>query len=94
MCGRYAATASPGELVEEFEMDVDRTAEPTRSVLVSAQEPPAGTPDYNMAPTKQAPVVLTRVPREAREGPSSASSACSPGASCRAGRGTPRVGRG
>jgi putative SOS response-associated peptidase YedK len=69
MCGRYAATANPGELVEEFEIDVDRTAEPARSVLTSPQEPPAGTPDYNMAPTKQAPVVLTRVPREASEGP-------------------------
>ncbi len=64
MCGRYAATANPGELVEEFEVDVDRTGERTRSVLVSAQEPPAGTPDYNMAPTKQAPVVLTRGSRQ------------------------------
>ncbi len=63
MCGRYAATANPGELVEEFEVDVDRTGERTRSVLVSPQEPPAGTPDYNMAPTKQAPVVLTRASR-------------------------------
>jgi len=68
MCGRYAATANPGELVEEFEVDVDRTGEPSRSVLANPQEPPAGTPDYNMAPTKQAPVVLTRPPRGEPDG--------------------------
>ena len=68
MCGRYAATANPDELIEEFEVDVDRTGETSRSLLASPQEPPAGTPDFNMAPTKQAPVVLTRTPREAPEG--------------------------
>ena len=64
MCGRYAATANPDELVEELEVDQDRTLEPARTVLKNPQTPPAGTPDYNMAPTKQAPVVLSRVPRE------------------------------
>lgn len=64
VCGRYAATANPGELVEEFEIDVDRTDVPTRSLLKSPQDPPAGTPDHNMAPTKQAPVILTRAPRD------------------------------
>jgi putative SOS response-associated peptidase YedK len=63
MCGRYAATANPDELTLEFEVDDDRSTEPTRSVLVNPQSPPPGTPDTNMAPTKQAPVVLTRVPR-------------------------------
>ena len=63
MCGRYAASASTDELVEQLEVDLDLTGEPTRSVLASAQTPPAGTPDYNMAPTKQAPVVLARAPR-------------------------------
>ena len=67
MCGRYAATANPDELVLEFEVDEDRTAEPARSVLVSPQDPPAGAPDHNMAPTKQAPVVLARAPREDRD---------------------------
>ncbi|MBD3781423.1 MAG: SOS response-associated peptidase [Micrococcales bacterium] len=67
MCGRYAATANPDELVLEFEVEEDRTAEPARSVLVNPQDPPAGRPDYNMAPTKQAPVVLARPPREDRE---------------------------
>ena len=68
MCGRYAATANPGELVEEFEVEQDRTAEPARSVMARPQSPPPGTPDYNMAPTKQAPVVLSRVPKdEAKE---------------------------
>lgn len=69
MCGRYAATANPDELVLEFEVDEDRSAEPARSVLVNPQEPPAGRPDHNMAPTKQAPVVLSRAPREDRDAP-------------------------
>jgi putative SOS response-associated peptidase YedK len=69
MCGRYAATANPDELVEEFEVDQDRTGDPSRSILRSPQSPPPLTPDHNLAPSKQAPVVLTRVPREqAREG--------------------------
>ena len=63
MCGRYAATANPDELTLEFEVDENRTADPARSVLANPQSPPAGTPDHNMAPTKQAPVVLTRAPR-------------------------------
>lgn len=66
MCGRYAATANPAELVAEFEVEQDRSAEPGRGVLVSPQDPPPGRPDHNMAPTKQAPVVLTRAPREDR----------------------------
>jgi len=64
MCGRYAASANPDELVEEFEVEQDRTSEPARSVMARPQSPPPGTPDYNMAPTKQAPVVLSRVPKE------------------------------
>ena len=67
MCGRYAATANPDELVLEFEVDEDRSAEVGRSVLANPQEPPPGRPDHNMAPTKQAPVVLTRAPREDRD---------------------------
>jgi putative SOS response-associated peptidase YedK len=64
MCGRYAATANPGELVEEFEVEQDRTGDPARSVMARPQSPPPGAPDYNMAPTKQAPIVLSRVPRD------------------------------
>ena len=60
MCGRYAASANPDLLVEEFEVEQDRTGEPSRSILKSPQQPPAGTPDWNMAPSKRAPVVLTR----------------------------------
>ncbi len=66
MCGRYAATANPDELVVEFEVDEDRTDRPGRSLLARPQEPPPGRPDHNMAPTKQAPVVLARPPREDR----------------------------
>lgn len=64
VCGRYAATADPGELIEEFEIDADRTGERTRSILKSPQDPPPATPDHNMAPTKQAPVILTRAPKD------------------------------
>lgn len=63
MCGRYAASANPDELIEEFEIGLDGTGEPSRSTLVNPQDPPAGSPDYNMAPSKLAPVVLTRAPR-------------------------------
>jgi putative SOS response-associated peptidase YedK len=67
MCGRYAATANPDELVEDFEVEQDRTGDPARSVLKNPQSPPPGTPDYNLAPSKQAPVVLSRAPRQVRE---------------------------
>jgi putative SOS response-associated peptidase YedK len=60
MCGRYAAAKDQAELVLEFDVEMVATGEPTRSVLVNPQQPPAGAPDHNMAPTKQAPVVLTR----------------------------------
>lgn len=63
MCGRYAATAHPDELVEAYEVELDATDQPSRSLLRSPQQPPAGQPDHNVAPTKQAPVVLTRAPR-------------------------------
>jgi putative SOS response-associated peptidase YedK len=63
MCGRYASSAHPEDLVEEFDVEQDRTSEAIRSILVAPQSPPAGQPDFNMAPTKAAPVVLTRTPR-------------------------------
>jgi putative SOS response-associated peptidase YedK len=60
MCGRYASSARPEDLIEEFDVDQDRTGQPGRSILVTAQSPPAGQPDFNIAPTKAAPVVLSR----------------------------------
>lgn len=63
MCGRYAASKDTAELVEQLDIDLDATGEPSRSLLVHPQSPPAGTPDWNMAPTKQAPVVIARAPR-------------------------------
>lgn len=69
MCGRYASSADPGDLLEEFDIDEDHLAEPSRSVLKNPQEPPPGAPDYNVAPTKQAPVILTRAPRSDRTAP-------------------------
>lgn len=68
MCGRYAASARPEDLVEEFEIEADRTREPARSVLATPQEPPPGQPDFNVAPTKQAPVVVCRVDRSSGSG--------------------------
>jgi putative SOS response-associated peptidase YedK len=63
MCGRYASSSRPEDLIEEFEVDEDRTGEVSRSILATPQSPPAGQPDFNIAPTKQAPVVLTRAVR-------------------------------
>ena len=63
MCGRYASSSRPEDLLEEFEVDEDRTRHAARSILVAPQSPPPGHPDYNIAPTKQAPVVLTRAVR-------------------------------
>lgn len=63
MCGRYAASAHSDELIEAFDVDLDATAEPARSVLANPQTPPPGAPDFNMAPTKQAPVIVMRSPR-------------------------------
>ena len=63
MCGRYASSSRPEDLVEEFEVDEDRTSQFARSILAAPQSPPAGEPDFNVAPTKQAPVVLTRAVR-------------------------------
>lgn len=60
MCGRYASSARPEDLVEEYDIDQDRTRERVRSILAGPQSPPAGQPDFNMAPTKAAPVVFTR----------------------------------
>jgi putative SOS response-associated peptidase YedK len=53
MCGRYAASAHPDDLVEEFDVDADQTAESARPVE----------PHFNVAPTDSAPIVLTRAPR-------------------------------
>ena len=57
MCGRYAASASPEDLVEELGVQADLTG----GELVA---------DYNLAPTRPAPVVLERPPREQPQGPS------------------------
>lgn len=63
MCGRYAASFSPDDIVDDFDIDQDNSDERSRSLLVGPQDPPAGAPDWNVAPSKQAPVVLTRRPR-------------------------------
>ena len=42
MCGRYAATANPDELVEEFEVEQGPTGEPARSILKNPAGAAAG----------------------------------------------------
>jgi putative SOS response-associated peptidase YedK len=54
MCGRYAASANPDDLAEEFEVDLVELRQPIQ-------------PDYNVAPTKPVPVVITRRDRGAEE---------------------------
>ena len=52
MCGRYASSRSPDDLVEEFEIDRVETDETSLD------------PDYNVAPTKDVYAVLTRAHRD------------------------------
>jgi putative SOS response-associated peptidase YedK len=51
MCGRYASTSSRANLLEQFHVDDDNAAE-------------LKGPDYNVAPTKVAPVVIAREPSD------------------------------
>ncbi len=55
MCGRYASSRKPEDLVEEFEVD--------RVMVTEALEP-----DYNVAPTKDVYAIFDRVPRDAPKG--------------------------
>ena len=54
MCGRYASSRNPDDLIEEFE--VERVTAPTLEA------------DYNVAPTKDIYAVFDRVPRDAPKG--------------------------
>ena len=56
MCGRYAASASPEDLVEELEVEDDESGGRVE-------------PDWNLAPTHPAPIVLKRPRRTERDGP-------------------------
>lgn len=59
MCGRYAASRSPDDLVEEFEVVDPVALERARASALGA--------DYNVAPTKTAHVVLERPPSHDRD---------------------------
>lgn len=65
MCGRYAASRQTDDLVEELRVARDATGDPVRGVTVRPQTPPPGEPDFNVAPTKLARVVMAR----AKDGP-------------------------
>jgi putative SOS response-associated peptidase YedK len=54
VCGRYAASRDPDDLVEEFEVERVEIAAPLQ-------------PDFNVAPTKDVYAVLTRAPRPPRD---------------------------
>ncbi|MCW2791844.1 MAG: hypothetical protein JWO76_942 [Nocardioides sp.] len=57
MCGRYASSRRPEDLIEEFEVVDNRVAAPLE-------------PDYNVAPTKEVYAVVERPPsRESEEPP-------------------------
>jgi len=56
MCGRYASSRRPEDLIEEFEVVADRTTT-------------ALAPDYNVAPTKQVYAVVERPPSKESEEP-------------------------
>src|SRR3990170_2868986 len=62
MCGRYASSRKPEDLIEEFEVVDPRLEKPLD-------------PDFNVAPTKEVYAVMERPPSKAlRDGSSLASS--------------------
>lgn len=68
MCGRYASSADSRAIIEAFDVELDATGEADAGVLGGRQEPAPGRADHNLAPTKQARVVLERAPRGAQDG--------------------------
>src|SRR5512139_2441128 len=56
MCGRYASSRRPEDLVEEFEIE-------------QSEVPEALAADYNVAPTKEVYAVLSRPPSKEKERP-------------------------
>ena len=61
MCGRYASSRRPEDLIEEFEVVDARLEKPLDA-------------DYNVAPTKEVYAVMERRPSTPRDGSSLASS--------------------
>jgi putative SOS response-associated peptidase YedK len=60
VCGRYAASRRAEDVAEEFEVDETGGQGP-------GEDPANARPDYNVAPTKRAPVVLERRSRHEGE---------------------------
>ncbi len=53
MCGRYASSRKPEDLIEEFEVEESLVPEPLEA-------------DYNVAPTKEVYAVLERPAKQER----------------------------
>ncbi len=68
MCGRYAASRTTDELVEQLEIEADHTAPPTSGAGGAEGAPPRWVPQYNVTPSQEVPVALTRVPRGRADG--------------------------
>lgn len=60
VCGRYAASRSPDDLVEEFELDRVDARLDVRERLDA---------DWNVAPTKPVPAIITRHPHGDKDAP-------------------------
>ncbi len=74
MCGRYASSRSPGDLVLEFEVDENDLESDPDATDAGTPAPPEGVAArYNIAPTATVPVVLERLvtpePAGAEPGP-------------------------
>jgi len=59
MCGRYATTRTPDDLADEFGAQLADSLTVPRK-----KEVPPVEPDWNMAPTKPAPIVVHRPPKD------------------------------
>ena len=68
MCGRYASSRRPEDMVEVFEIEGTDGPGPGADLTPGSadnagKDPNFGGPNYNVAPTQVAPVVLERMPR-------------------------------
>jgi putative SOS response-associated peptidase YedK len=70
MCGRYASARKRQELLDDFQIELDATED-------------ALEPDYNVAPTKPVPAVITRAPHGPGDGTDAAGAGPAPDTAAR-----------